>query len=402
MKGLALFSRQLRRVAGRRSEPILGRVWRGSEPVRRGAHELRVITADEAPLPGFGAHLLVGQGMPAAPFGADDDAFAIGPELEYLDTGDVVVVEPDRHAVRVLYRRSAFSNTLLLTERCNHLCVMCSQPPKKNDDSFLVDEILRALPLMDPAAPELGFTGGEPTLLEDRFFEVIAAAKAHLPQTSLDVLTNGRRFADAAFTARLAELAHPDLVLGIPLYADISDLHDYVVQAPRAFDETIRGLLNLRRYRLRTEIRFVIHRVTLPRLVAFAEFVARNLTFVDHVALMGLELMGYARSNLDALWIDPWDYREELSQATRVLARSGMRVSIYNHPLCVVPEDVRGYAVKSISDWKNAYPSECEPCSKREECAGFFVSSTLRYSSHLAPFVTAKDERPNSTGGPSA
>ena len=55
---------------------------------------------------------------------------------------------------------------------------------------------------------------------------------------------------------------------------------------------------------------------SLPRL---AEFIARNLLFVDHVALMGLELMGFARANLHQIWIAPARYQTELYSAVRIL-----------------------------------------------------------------------------------
>src|SRR3546814_13192799 len=97
----------------------------------------------------------------------------------------------------------------------------------------------------------------------------------------------------------------PDLMAGIPVYSDQSTIHDFVVQADGAFDETIRGILNLKKLGQRVEIRMVLHRHTIGRLDRFAEFVVRNLPFVDHVALMGLELMGFAKANADDLWIDP-------------------------------------------------------------------------------------------------
>jgi len=34
-------------------------------------------------------------------------------------------------------------------------------------------------------------------------------------------------------------------MLGIPLYSDIDDEHDFVVQASGAFEETLHGLYNL-------------------------------------------------------------------------------------------------------------------------------------------------------------
>jgi sulfatase maturation enzyme AslB (radical SAM superfamily) len=69
-----------------------------------------------------------------------------------------------------------------------------------------------------------------------------------------------------------------------------------------AFDETVQGLLNLKRFGQRVEILIVLHKETIERLVSTCEFIARNLLFVDHVALMGLEIGLYAsqfRSSLD-------------------------------------------------------------------------------------------------------
>ena len=140
----------------------------------------------------------------------------------------------------------------------------------------------------------------------------------------------------STFATAYADIQHPDLMVGIPLYSDLSTEHDYVVQADGAFDETIRGILNLKRLNQRVEIRVVIHKQTYQRLANLAEFIARNLLFVDHVALMGLEITGFTRFNLNDLWIDPVDYREQLWQAVSVLSSHRMNVSVYNHQLCVL------------------------------------------------------------------
>ena len=98
-----------------------------------------------------------------------------------------------------------------------------------------------------------------------------------------------------------------------------------------------------------SEIRVVLHQQTIPRLPHLARFLARNLPFVDHVALMGLEMMGHVKANLEALWIDPADYQQQLRQAVEILDVSGMNVRIYNHQLCVLDRALWPFAVKSIS-----------------------------------------------------
>jgi His-Xaa-Ser system radical SAM maturase HxsC len=305
----------------------------------------------------------------------------------YVAEGDIVRVVPRRGMVRVLFRRSSNHNSFLTTERCNNYCLMCSQPPKDVDDSWIVDEILNTLPLIDPNTREIGFTGGEPTLLGPDFLRILRACKTWLPRTAVHILSNGRRFADEQFAQEYASIDHPDMMVGIPVYSDLANVHDYVVQADGAFDETIRGILNLKRLKQRVEIRVVLHRQTYSRLPQLAEFLARNLLFVDHVALMGLEITGFTRANLNALWIDPYDYREQLSAAVHTLASYRMHVSIYNLQHCLLPESLWPYARRSISDWKNEYMAECEGCAKREECAGFFSSAKLRYSSHITPYA---------------
>lgn len=308
------------------------------------------------------------------------DTFALAAELAHLRAGDVVRITPERGEIFLLYRRHASTNSLLVTERCDNFCVMCSQPPKPRDDSWLVDELLAAIPLMSPHTPELGITGGEPTLLGDRLLELIAALAHHLPTTALHLLSNGRGFASGALARRVAALRHPDLMIGIPLYSALAEEHDYVVQARGAYDQTLRGILALKRHGVRVELRVVVHRETYAGLPELARFIVRNLLFVDHVALMGLELMGFARANLEALWIDPIEYQCELAEATRVLARAGLAVSIFNHQLCTLPPELHPYARSSISDWKREYLAECAACSQRDVCGGFFSSSKLRRS----------------------
>jgi His-Xaa-Ser system radical SAM maturase HxsC len=303
----------------------------------------------------------------------------------YLADGDIIRISPRDKSVRVLYRRTSQHNSFLLTERCNHYCLMCSQPPRDIDDSWIVEEILHTILLIDPATKEIGFTGGEPTLLGDDFFRILQACKNYLPRTGVHILSNGRRFMDAGFAGQYAAIGHLDMMVGIPLYSDVSYIHNYVVQAANAFDETIRGILNLKRLDQRVEIRVVLHKQTYRRLPQLAEFIARNLTFVDHVALMGLEITGFTRANMPELWIDPWDYRQELWAAVNLLDSYRINTSIYNHQLCVLDRRAWRFARKSISDWKNEYLPECTDCKEQQNCGGFFSSTIAKHSKHIKP-----------------
>lgn len=295
--------------------------------------------------------------------------------LSHLEEGDIVVVSPEGN-VNTLYRIGSRHNTLLLTERCNSNCLMCSQPPKDRDDiPYFVWLYKKLIPMIPKDCMELGLTGGEPMLLGDSFFELLELLKLELPGTELHILTNGRLFAKPELARRYGDLNYRRSMLGIPLYSDYYQIHDHTVQAKGAFTQTISGLYNLAKYDSRIEIRIVLHQLTIPRLVKLAQYIYKNLPFVEHIAFMGLENMGYTRSNFELLWMDPVDYQRELTESVMYLITQGMNVSIYNIQLCLMPEELWPFMRKSISDWKNIYLDECQNCSKLSDCGGLFASS---------------------------
>lgn len=310
------------------------------------------------------------------------------PSLQHLEEGDIVSVGVDGN-INTLYRVNSFQNTLLATERCNSNCLMCSQPPRDRDDiEYLYNIHRKLIPLIPKDCPELGISGGEPTLMGKYFYELLALINKELPDTEIHVLTNGRSFAWYELAEKLGSLGLKQLMLGIPIYSDYYQMHDYIVQAENAFNQTILGIQNLNRYGQRIEIRVVLHKQTIPRLKKLAEFLYKNMPYVEHVTFMGLEYVGYTPHNINELWIDPYHYKEQLADAVTYLEKKGLHVSIYNTPLCLIPQNVWGNARKSISDWKNEYMDECKNCSKIDECGGFFKWNLKKSSEYIKPILS--------------
>ena len=305
--------------------------------------------------------------------------------LSHIEAGDIIRLSFGDNTLRILVKPRHRQNAFLLTERCNNWCIMCSQPPKDVDDSYIVNEVMDAIPLIDQETREIGFTGGEPTLLGEDFFRLIKATKNYLPKTSLHILSNGRSFSNETFAKKTGEIAHHDLMIGIPIYSDNSADHNYVVQA-NAFEETIDGVYNLKRNKVKTEIRVVLHSATYERLPNLARFITRNLTFVDQVVLMGLEAMGFGKSNFQSLWVRPDLLIPKVNQAIEILHSAKIKTMIYNIPLCVLDNLSQSHAVRSISDWKNEYLPDCDLCSKKSECCGFFFSTKEQYKNLIKPF----------------
>ncbi len=383
------------RATGLGESPILGRISFEALADERARSETALVLAGEAmtvDTRGYAAVLAVSD-LPRRVVlelaeGGQPVVFGL-PSVQHLETGDVVALHANGY-VRTLYKRSSRHNALFVTDRCNSWCLMCSQPPRRADERGRLEELLRLVELIDPTCAELGVTGGEPTLLKGDLVRLIAACRDRLPSTALHVLSNGRLFVYRQLVREIAAIGHPELVFGVPVYSALDWAHDHVVQSPGAFNQTMVGLHHLAAHRVGVEIRVVVHRLNAGQLGELAEFLYRNLPFAAHVAFMGLEQMGFAVANSAALWIDPWEYRAELERAVLFLADRGLCVSVYNHPLCLLPPSLWSFSRASISDWKNDYLELCGACTVKERCGGFFSSSLKRrLSPHLQPISHA-------------
>ena len=140
----------------------------------------------------------------------------------------------------------------------------------------------------------------------------------------------------------------------------------------------------------------MLHAVTAPRLRKTCAWLARNLPFVDHVALMGLENTGFALANQSLAVDRPARLPGRSRAGVDMLRAAGVHVSVYNLPLCLLDCSVWDVAVQSISDWKNGYLPECDGCAARSRCAGFFSTGRTRRSRGIKPFANSQSLRATS------
>lgn len=343
----------------------------GDHPIERMLLDLRDETTRsraeamlDLPWAGFVVH--PGQRAPAGRLGVS----LLG-EPAIAKPGDVVELQPERSKLATRYRRGVKGNVLFATERCNSFCVMCSQPPRPIQDDWRTEHLCDLIDLIDSDETNLAISGGEPTLLGDGLGRIVRKAAEALPHTKLHILSNGRRFGDD-FAAAPFKDCHPSLSWGIPLYGDVPHLHDYVVQSRGAHAQTMRGFYALHDASQRIEVRIVLVKPVVERLPQLARYISRNLPFVDHVAFMGVEPIGFALANRDALWLDPVDAAPALGEAIELLDSRGIACSLYNTPLCVLPRSLWPFARRSISDWKQDYLKACGSCSVCGQCSGVF------------------------------
>lgn len=306
-----------------------------------------------------------------------------------LEPGDVIRLSEGQRKATVCWRTSDRHHTLFVTNQCNSRCLMCSQPPTPQEDGWLFDEAMEIVALVDAAPAVVGISGGEPTLHPRRLRALLDFIHSRWPAAQVEVLTNARRLGDEATAALLLQgLPAGKTNWLVPLYGANDEVHDFVVQSPGAFDETLGGLLHLQQYEQCIQLRTVLVRPVIEHLAGWAEFVGRNLPFVAAVALMATEPIGFALANQDLSVVDMSECTAELMAATDTLTAHRLRPVLMNMPLCKLPMQLRPFAALSISDWKNDYAPECTDCTLRPTCAGFFVwDRTSIYRTGLKPVL---------------
>lgn len=294
-------------------------------------------------------------------------------DLECIQIDDVVALSPDRAELIVLYRKSDLHHAVQLTNRCNSNCLMCSQPPTKHNDAWLIEEACQIATHIKDPPNSVGLTGGEPLLLGAELRRVIDAFTFPHPEVMIDVLTNGRLLSDRKIAAPILDGLSGKVSWLVPLYGHADFLHDFIVQSPGAFEETIEGLLTLQSYGQSIQIRIVLIEPVLQHLPELCKFIGRNLPFIREVAIMGCEPIGFALANRSVCEVDLSAWHEQLQEAVAALRRAQVPVVLMNAPFCALPRELWPLASNSISDWKRAFPDECDGCALKSKCSGLFA-----------------------------
>lgn len=290
-----------------------------------------------------------------------------------FEEGDIVGYRPALGKATVLHRESDLHHTLFLTNRCNSYCLMCSQPPTLQDDSWLIEQALDVVRHVGRPPAVVGISGGEPLIVAAGLARLLASIQTNWPDTAVEILTNGRLLHDKGVAAQVFAAPLRNVRWLVPLYGHADFLHDFVVQSPGAFDETIDGLLTLQTMRQPIQLRIVLIQPVLDVLDELCRFIGQNLPFVEYVALMACEPTGFALANRGLCELDLLDATPVLEKASRILERYRVPHMFMNAPLCALPRHLWPLARRSISDWKSVYADECDRCAVRDECCGLFA-----------------------------
>jgi His-Xaa-Ser system radical SAM maturase HxsC len=283
--------------------------------------------------------------------------------------GDVLLVIPARGIAHRLIRARSEHNAFLVTEQCDQLCLMCSQPPKPGHVDLY--PLLEQAARLAPMGATIGITGGEPTLHKRELFRFLRNALAERPDLRFHVLTNGQHFEPDDHNDMQAWESNR-VLWGVPVYSPFAAEHDHMVGKDGAHARLSESLALLATWGAEIELRTVVLAPAAPSLRTLARWLITHTPFVSFWAIMQLENIGFGRKNWTELFADTSAHFDDVAAAVDTATAHGLPVSLYNFPLCTVPIGYRKFAVSSISDWKRRYLTTCHGCNLRDRCGGFF------------------------------
>ena len=210
---------------------------------------------------------------------------------------------------------------LAITYRCNNNCSHCYNARPRSLPSLSLADWKRVIErVWDLRIPHIVFTGGEPTLHPD-LPEMIAYAEALGVITGLN--TNGRKLADPAFTKALVDagLDH----VQITLESHDQAIHDRMVAAPGAWEETVAGIRNVVDSRL-----YIMTNTTL--LTHNSPFVEDTLHFLGELGVptVGINALIYSGKGEEVgTGLKEEDLPSLLEKAREITQQQGQRLIWY-------------------------------------------------------------------------
>ncbi len=307
-------------------------------------------------------------------------------DLDRYPNGTVMNIS-DRNFGSILFNPLSNDNSLFCTNNCDNECIMCSQPPKAEDDyAYFHSRNMKVVNLINSECEVLGITGGEPLFNPLLFKELLSYVSFRLPNTNLNILSNGRAFSDQQVAKTVGDISTKRCLWEIPIHSDSPALHDLIAGKEGSFLDTLSGLYNFSKTRPRILIRHIIQKSNINRLYKFSQFITKYVPFIEAVSFMGLEYVGYAKRNFPDVHTDILSDQQELSRAIELLLIAGVSVSIFNIPLCMLKKALWEYSYKSIDKHKRYYLPICDQCSVKDNCGGIFKSNANIYSEQIQPF----------------
>lgn len=229
--------------------------------------------------------------------------------------------------------------------QCNNHCYFCVQGNKRERCLFRKkSKIIKELVKARESCQSVVFTGGEPTIHPD-FLDLVKHAKKLAYQT-IQIQTNGRMFAYKEFCRKTIEAGANEFSPAV--HGHTGELHDYLTNAKGSFDQTIRGIKNLKSLNQRVVTNTVITKFNYRYLPIIAKLLV-DLN-VDQFQFAFIHIAGAAWENRNLIVPKKSKIMPYVKEGLDVGIKAGKRVMTEAIPYCFMKGYEKYIAEQIIPD----------------------------------------------------
>ncbi len=229
---------------------------------------------------------------------------------------------------------------------CNNRCKFCVQGEKREIfGNKSKEEIKKNLKeAANKGIEGVVFTGGEPTLHQN-FLELVKYAK-FLKFEIIQIQTNGRQFAYRDFCEETIKAGATEF--SPALHGPSAEIHDFLIDSPGSFEQTVRGIKNLKELGQTVLTNTVVTSRNYKYLHQIAKLLVKLR--VDQFQFAFIHLGGRAWENRD--WICPKFSKAMpyIKKGLDIGIKSGKRVMTEAVPYCLMQGYEDYIAEKIIPD----------------------------------------------------
>ncbi len=280
--------------------------------------------------------------------------------------------------------------------KCDNNCLMCANEPSfarapsgryllkaqiKRFESYL-EGFSGAYAKNADNRAALNLTGGEPTLHPD-FLKLLTYFRKRTAGAELSLLSNGRRFADAAFAGAALRAAGAPFSVAVAMHGSTPAGHDAVTGVSGSFAASLAGLRNIFANKgpgQTLEIRLVLHRRNIKDLRDMLSLLLREFYCFKEWRVVALhyELEGRALRNSKSLSLR-LNASASVINSCAGLIRRFKEFRLYHYPLCLLKKELRPLAWVTLPPEDRVYPGACATCASRAGCVGLMAPYYTRF-----------------------
>ncbi len=279
---------------------------------------------------------------------------------------------------------------------CNSNCIMCTNPygfrTKKGAKAYSADKVLQRITgdkneILRTEA-DINLTGGEPTI-HPEFVYLMENLRKRFPKNAIAFSTNGRRFMYKGFAKKI--LSINNIRMHVVIHSASKEIHDSITRSPGSFEQTVKGLENLFKYRNRThsiEIRTVLLKQNYSSINDLYRMLHNKFTDAERICTIFPEYEGRAEKNFEEISVSFPQVKPFVEKGLKNWRKKFKSFYLYHFPLCAVRNDFWEHVIRSLppDHHETFFMEKCEKCFYKDSCLGVYKDYVRHFGEdHFKP-----------------